>query len=217
MVTFEYGLGSRENPCLVDVFRKGDANVVESTPRQQGCMRMSDPRIMDLLIMLVASLAFVATTTETLPAATFFPALVLFAIGAFKFLKSNSTEMARAERRIERRVNPALRQNQFAQQYAERLATMNGNPLIDRGEARAEESERQARVASGRPTPSTQAEPIEIDELENEFVVTPDVSFPVEVQTGDALVDELRKLNRLMSQGVLTEEEYAIAKSKLLD
>jgi hypothetical protein len=72
-------------------------------------------------------------------------------------------------------------------------------------------------MASGHPSPSPHSQPIEIDNNEDDFVVTPDVSFPVEVQAGDVLVDELRKLNRLMSQGILTEEEYAIAKSKLLD
>ena len=51
---------------------------------------------------------------------------------------------------------------------------------------------------------------------EPDLVVTTDVSFPVEVQTGDALADQLKKLNTLMAQGVLTEEEYAVAKAKLL-
>ena len=58
--------------------------------------------------------------------------------------------------------------------------------------------------------------PIELDESASDFVVTTDVSFPVEVQSGDALADQLRKLNELMGQGVLTEEEYAVAKAKLL-
>ena len=46
--------------------------------------------------------------------------------------------------------------------------------------------------------------------------MTPDVSFPVEVQRGDALADQLLKLNKLLTQGILTEQEYAIAKAKLL-
>jgi hypothetical protein len=179
---------------------------------------MSDPRIMGLLLMTLATLAFLGTTSQTLPAATFFPALVLFAIGAFKFLKSNSLEMAKAEKRVERRVNPALRQNQFAQEYAERLATMRGNPLMAAADPAAlEQAEREARLASGRRPAEPQDHAIEIDDQEDDFVVATDVSFPVEVQASDVLVDELRKLNWLMSQGVLTEEEYAVAKAKLLD
>jgi hypothetical protein len=46
--------------------------------------------------------------------------------------------------------------------------------------------------------------------------VATDVSFPGAVQSGDALADQLRKLNQLLGQGVLTEEEYAVAKTKLL-
>ena len=63
-------------------------------------------------------------------------------------------------------------------------------------------------------TPASDA--IEIDDQDGDFEVATDVSFPVEVQTGDALADQLKKLNQLMAQGVLTEEEYAVAKAKLL-
>ncbi len=47
-------------------------------------------------------------------------------------------------------------------------------------------------------------------------MVSTDVSFPIEVQSADALADPLRKLSQLLEQGVLTEEEYAVAKAKLL-
>jgi hypothetical protein len=57
---------------------------------------------------------------------------------------------------------------------------------------------------------------IVLENEEEDFVVGTDVSFPVEVQRGDALADQLRKLNLLLEQGVLTEEEYAVAKAKLL-
>ncbi len=57
---------------------------------------------------------------------------------------------------------------------------------------------------------------IEIDDQDDNFVVATDVSFPVEVQSADALADPLRKLIQLLEQGVLTAEEYAVAKAKLL-
>ena len=57
---------------------------------------------------------------------------------------------------------------------------------------------------------------IDIGDADDDLVVATDVSFPVEVQSGDALADQLSKLNTLMAQGVLTEEEYAVAKAKLL-
>ena len=59
-------------------------------------------------------------------------------------------------------------------------------------------------------------ETIEIDDQDNDFVVATDASFPVEVRPAVALADPLRKLIQLLEQGVLTAEEYAVAKAKLL-
>ncbi len=174
---------------------------------------MSDPRITGLALMGLAIAAFMGTTTETLPAVTFFPALLLFGVGAIKFMKSNSEAMARAEKQVERRVNPRIRQNVHAQAQAERAAARRGSSLNALSEADYE-AERAAALASGRAADALElgGDPDEGDDL----VVTTDVSFPVEVQTGDALADQLVKLNTLMAQGVLTEEEYAVAKAKLL-
>ena len=170
---------------------------------------MSDPRISGLILMGVSVAAFMGTTTEALPAITFFPALLLFCVGAFKFVRSNSEAMAEAEKKVERRLNPELRQNKHTQAHAERLAARRGGSLSSISEYDAG-AEHAARMASG------QATEIDIGDCEGELVVTTDVSFPVEVQSGDALADQLKKLNQLMAQGVLTEEEYAVAKSKLL-
>jgi hypothetical protein len=41
---------------------------------------------------------------------------------------------------------------------------------------------------------------IKLEDQSFEFVVATDVSFPVEVQSGDALADQLRKLNQLLQQ-----------------
>ena len=45
--------------------------------------------------------------------------------------------------------------------------------------------------------------------------VPADVSFLIEIRRGDAPADRLDKLDRLLEQRVLTEEEYALAKTKL--
>lgn len=177
---------------------------------------MSDPRLTGLTLMGLAVAAFLGTTTEDLPAVTFFPALALFGIGAIKFLKSNSEAMARAEKQIERRVNPVIRENVHAQAQAERAAARRGGALNALSQ---DDAERAAALASGRaPEQAVRADAIELggEDADEDLVVTTDVSFPVEVQQGDALADQLRKLNTLMAQGVLTEEEYAVAKAKLL-
>ena len=179
---------------------------------------MSDPRMTGLSLMGLAIAAFLGSTSELLPAVTFFPALVLFAIGAVKFMKTNSVAMAEAEKKVERRVNPTIRQNVHAQAQAERLAAKRGGTLNSLSEDGLD-AERAARLASG----ASAAEAVHTNDAidfdggdEDDLVVTTDVSFPVEVQQGDALADQLKKLNTLMAQGVLTEEEYAVAKAKLL-
>lgn len=59
-------------------------------------------------------------------------------------------------------------------------------------------------------------EHIAIDNQNHDFVVATNVSFPIEIQSGDALADPLRKPSQLVEQGVLTEEESAVAKAKRL-
>lgn len=176
---------------------------------------MSDPRISGLLLMTVSVAAFLGTTSETLPPVTFFPALALFGLGAIRFLRSNGAAMAEAEERAARRVNPRIKENRQTRAHAERLAARQGQSLSSIS-AIDDEAERAARRASGAFEQRSPVAPIDLDEEADDLVVTTDVSFPVEVQQGDALADQLQKLNRLLAQGVLTEEEYAIAKAKLL-
>jgi len=177
---------------------------------------MSDPRMTGLSLMGLSIVAFLGTTTQMLPSVTFFPALAVFVLGAIKFLRANKVEMAKAEKRVERKLNPTIRTSQHAQAHAERLAARRGSAISSLNGSDID-AEAAARQASGRmATEPPGGDAIEISEDEADLVVTTDVSFPVEVQTGDALADQLKKLNQLMTQGVLTEEEYAVAKAKLL-
>lgn len=164
--------------------------------------------------MALAVAAFLGSTSEVLPPATFFPALALFGIGAVQFLKSSREALADAERRTQERLHPVIRENRSVQAGAERQAMRRGAAL--------NELNAPAPAAAGtRPVPQSMgrqvhADASEVDSQAGELVVTADVSFPVEVQRGDALADQLRKLNQLLTQGILTEAEYAIAKAKLL-
>jgi len=179
---------------------------------------MSDRRISGLVLMGLSIACFLGTTTEALPPATFFPALAVFALGAIKFMKANSLELQKAERRTERRVNPTIRENRHAHAHAERLAAKRGGSLNALNPNDDVDPETAARMAPGQ-MPSERAligDAIDIGDADDDLVVATDVSFPVEVQSGDALADQLSKLNTLMAQGVLTEEEYAVAKAKLL-
>lgn len=180
---------------------------------------MSDPRMTGLSLMGLAILAFLGTTAQALPSVTFFPALAVFVLGAIKFLITNHAELAKAEQRTARRVDPTLRPGEPSHVRAERIAANRGAALNSFGpddESLAAESA--ARMASGRMAYESSAlsHAIEIGEDEDHFVVATDVSFPVEVQLGDAIADQLKGLSEQMAKGILTEEEYAVAKARLL-
>lgn len=177
---------------------------------------MSDPRMTGLSLMGLSIAAFLGTTTHTLPSVTFFPALAVFVLGAIKFLRANKVEMAKAEKRVERKLNPTIRTNQHAQAHAERLAARRGSAISSLNGSNVD-AEAAARLTSDRmKTGTPRGDAIVIGKERADLVVTTDISFPVEVQMSDALADQLKKLNQLMTRGVLTAEEYAVAKAKLL-
>lgn len=178
-----------------------------------------------VILMGLAVAAFLGSTAEKLPPATFFPALALFAIGAVQFFKSTREALAEADRETRARLQPTIRENRSALAEAERRAQRRGavlSSLNAEAPALARPAPRAAvagRAPAGRPdqAPAPDVPEIELlDVQEEDLQITPDVSFPIEVQRGDALADQLRKLNQLLTQGILTEEEYAIAKAKLL-
>ena len=177
---------------------------------------MSDSRTTGLMLMGISIAAFLGTTSNSLPSATFFPALALFALGAFKFMKSNHEALEKAEDRAHRAVNPVIRENRHAQAHAERQAQRQGAALSHSGAFENNAENNANPVASQDAERVTRGDYIEIDDQDDDFVVGTDVSFPVSIQSGDALADQLRKLNQLLEQGVLTAEEYAVAKAKLL-
>lgn len=171
---------------------------------------MSGGKSTGFILMALAVAAFLGSTSELLPPATFFPALALFGIGAVKFLKTSREAIAEAERRTQEKLHPVIHENRSIQAGAERRAMRRGSAL---NEINASMPARAPASASRR---SAVPEALELEPDDGELVVNPDVSFPVEVQRGDALADQLRKLNQLLTQGILTEQEYAIAKAKLL-
>jgi len=162
--------------------------------------------------MAISIAAFLGSTSEALPPQTFFPAMLLFAMGAFKFLRANHEALPKAEERAERDVRPTAGENRNARSLADRQsAAVAVGMAPDAGEGAPHRDE---------PTVDghVHAHAIELDvpAALGQLDVTADVSFPIEIQKGDAWADQLSKLNRLLEQRVLTEEEYAIAKAKLL-
>jgi len=181
---------------------------------------MQNGRTTGFILMGLAVAAFLGSTSEALPPVTFFPALALFAIGAVKFFVSSREALAEAERRTQAKLHPTIRADRSALAQAERQAGRQGAALsaLNADRATASPSPKPARRAQAAALASQPAsDEIELLDVQEESLeVTQDVSFPIEVQRGDALADQLRKLNVLLTQGILTEQEYAIAKAKLL-
>jgi hypothetical protein len=174
---------------------------------------MSDPRITGVLLMSISIAAFMGTTSNFLPSMTFFPALVLFGTGAVKFMRTNHDALEEAERRTHRALNnPVIFERTGMRRAAERQAARQGESLshsgaLDSANHRSQRSNHQL---------DAPREIIDIDNMDEEFVVATDVSFPIAIQAGDALADQLGKLKLLLEQGVLTAEQYAVAKTKIL-
>lgn len=202
---------------------------------------MSDSRISGALLLVLSTLAFLASTRELLPAVSVFPALLLFAIGAVQLLRGQRKAAQRtrptasvARGAADRSISSVRQDLAPAERRATRSA-LSHQPL--RPEVGSFSSPLQPPTQAMRsradsppaPTAAISLPEIELEDAawesepgskkEDEdagFLVSGDVSFPIEIQRGDALADQLRKLSLLLEQGVLSEAEYALAKAKLL-
>ena len=171
---------------------------------------MSDPRILGLTLMAISVAAFLGSTSEALPAETFFPAMLLFAIGAFKFLRANHEALSKAEKPAQSAVRPALRAKRDARGLANRRAASKALGIASSSAVATPHQD-----GSGFDS-NVHAIELDVPASVGPLDIRTDVSFPIEIQESDALADQLGKLNQLLKQSVLTEEEYAIAKAKLL-
>lgn len=179
---------------------------------------MPQSRTTGLLLLVVGMLTFSGTTNALLPAIAFWPAAVVCCFGIVIFMKANRVAAQAAEEAARRRVAQPLR-NARVEGSSEAQARADGR-LLESVAARGGRSA--ARPAA--PQQQAQADEIVLYEVEDaqaiahtkDFVVTTDVSFPLELQQQGALGDQLEKLDRLRDQGILSAEEFAIAKAKLL-
>jgi hypothetical protein len=161
---------------------------------------------------------FAGTNAQILPAGAFFPALGLCCVGIFIFVRANRVATDDAEERTRRALNPELR-NQTMEQFAERQARTDGQLLesLDSRDVHATA----AQAVAGNQVNEDEIVLYEVDDEQaisgaDEFMVTTDVSFPLEIQEQSSLADQLQKLQRLREQEIISSEEFTIAKAKLL-
>ncbi len=176
---------------------------------------MATPKRSTGLALLAMGMAsFAGTTNGLLPAEAFWPALAASALGCIVFMRANRAHLEAADRRVERALNPRIR-SKAAEEHAELQARTDGRRL--------------AALAGERPAVLDLEEPIgaqqeillsDVDSCDGSgsdgFVVSTDVSVPYELQQQASIADQIRKLDRLRADGVITGEEFAVAKAKLL-
>ncbi len=185
-------------------------------------------RARGLLLMCAGALTFVGTTLHRLPYEAFFPALGVCLIGVLVFIKDNREATAQSEARIRRVLDPQLR-NESLERFAARQARADGRTLESLAARRSHRGPARATSPAAPAAPAAAPlDEIELTEISaatsgaiepqggGGFVLSSDVSFPVELQQSQSLAEQLQKLNRLREDGVLDAEEFAIAKAKLL-
>jgi hypothetical protein len=156
-----------------------------------------------LLLLLVGVLVLMGNTLDVFPPESFWAGLLTYPIGGYLFFQGTwGPGPAGARRRQPRAASPP------APEPARRPIG-----VLRPGTRPA------ARPAVGEPaSPREFVLPSDSGEGEDEFKVTSDVSFPVEVEVEQrtSVADHLRKLAKLHEQGIISSEELAAAKAKLL-
>jgi hypothetical protein len=201
---------------------------------------MPQSRLTGLLLIVTGALTFLGTTNQLLPAVAFFPGLLVCALGCFVFLKANHEAMAEAERQRAERRNPVIKPRS-ADALADRQAATSGLALAG---SEQRDGRMAAQAAAAQQVQDDELVLYEVDQaganepavvgtLEDDaqgaaagsageetndpdFVVTTDVSFPLEIQQQGSLADQIAKLRRLADDKIISEEEFAVAKAKLL-
>ena len=198
---------------------------------------MPHSRTSGLLLIVTGALTFLGTTNQLIPAVAFFPGLAVCVLGVVVFLKANHVALQESEKKTLARVNPVIK-NTGGETLANRQAAIDGSPLdalgtrdgrVAAATAATEQVQDDELVlyevdqAQGDDEPSVEpggedgpAEGPKTAEENPGFVVTTDVSFPLEIQHQSSLADQLAKLRRLADDGIISEDEFAVAKTKLL-
>ncbi len=186
---------------------------------------MNNPRFTGLLLLLTGVLTLMGNTMDVLPPQAFWAGLLTYPIGGYLFFMGSRHAIDRAETRHARAVNPRLG-NKPGEAHAALQARSAPNPNAAPQPEPPSEPASESRIVESlrRPAQAPASEPVDSDPLafheldpeESEAGFDTDVSFPLEIQERRSLADQLEKLSKLQEQGIISAEEYAVAKAKLL-
>jgi uncharacterized integral membrane protein len=179
---------------------------------------MQATRTSGLLLMLVAALVFVAINFESLPA-NFFPlGMLLFPVGLYVFTKANRVALTAAEARAAAAVNPTIRSTTADAHAANQQRSIAQHGAVD-SQLRAPRAVGDSATTANVPLSSAgsmQSIDVEHTDDRSEVALSSDVSYPVELQESTKVADEIRKLQRLLEDGIIDAQEFSAAKAKLL-
>jgi hypothetical protein len=197
---------------------------------------MSNSRTPGILLLGLGALIFAGTTNAMLPAELFWGGAATSTLGLILFMKANRKHLAQSEHQTAQKLRPTIHSK--ARQTpprppAGRPEQTAGQPerrpqrQPDRGVAESGVTKRHAvgeAVSSAGPREILDQDELVLYEVDDssglggdeEFRVSTDVSFPLEVQEQDSLAEQIEKLRRLFEDGILSSEEFNAAKAKLL-
>ena len=162
-------------------------------------------------------------TMEVLPPVSFIAGLALYPIGGYLFFMGSRQAINQAESRAARIIKPRIK-NESAERIADSQAhNIDAHGSVDEQVRGLRKQEHEIATLGGESLrAASPAEPGLVLDFEEEepresgFNISNDVSFPIEVQTSDSLADQIMKLQKLQQNGIITAEEMAVAKAKLL-
>lgn len=181
-----------------------------------------ESRSTGLLLLTLGAGLFAGTTLQLLPVEAFLAGVGCSAVGLLVFMKANRTASQAAEKRHARALHPDIRRRQgaaFAERQPRRMEDLGAASLGGRTRNAA-----QAATVEALSPPdelllsdlSIEADSGDSSDEDEEFKISQDVSFPVEVQEHDSIADKLEKLRRLHDEHIITDEEFLTAKAKVL-
>jgi hypothetical protein len=181
------------------------------------------PRTIGLALICLGVLVLLGNTMEVLPPAAFFAGLALYPIGGYLFFIGSRQAINEAEERASRIIRPKLKNEtaeRFAKAQEKNIDTYGSVDDQVRG-LRSEESMDTEGLNDAEGSLAGDDLLMDIDQdlsdsSHDELDVSTDVSFPIEIQAQDSLADQIMKLQKLQVNGVISAEEMAIAKAKLL-
>ena len=173
---------------------------------------MSNPRRTGLMFLLAGILILLGNTLNLLPPQAFWVGMLTYPIGGVLFFRGSRDAIELAEIRTARAVNPILA-NQPGTELADQQAQMVVNPHDPRVIRPSDILAQAAEIKTLLAPPA--APEIVLGESDVVTEAAPESADPP-AKAREAVAAKLEDLERLQREGVISAEELAVGKAKLL-